>query len=180
MGSHPPELPIEVDDATGVWLSDALPMLYVPRHFFVNNHKAIEAALGVERYAALLYDAGYRSAWHWCDKEAAHHGLAGAAVFEHYLRRLSQRGWGWFTVESLDVERGEARVRLDHSAFVYEYGECGEKVDYMFTGWFAGAMDWIAESRGSALRTRSVQRQSAAEPGCEYGIFEVSPLGDRS
>lgn len=43
-----PALPIEVDSETGVWTSDALPMLYVPRHFFINNHVAVEEALGAE------------------------------------------------------------------------------------------------------------------------------------
>ncbi|MDX1465685.1 MAG: DUF5943 domain-containing protein, partial [Halomonas sp.] len=46
-----PELPIDVDAETGVWTTDALPMLYVPRHFFINNHVAVEEALGVEKYA---------------------------------------------------------------------------------------------------------------------------------
>ena len=41
-----PQVPIEVDESTGVWTTDGLPMLYVPRHFFVNNHTAIEEALG--------------------------------------------------------------------------------------------------------------------------------------
>lgn len=94
MSSHAPELPIAVDDETGVWTSDALPMLYVPRHFFVNNHMAIEEEIGAERYAAILYKAGYKSAYYWCEKEAEAHGISGAAVFEHYMKRLSQRGWG--------------------------------------------------------------------------------------
>src|SRR5699024_9495803 len=46
MATHAPEMPIEVDSETGVWTTDALPMLYVPRHFFVNNHIGIEEALG--------------------------------------------------------------------------------------------------------------------------------------
>lgn len=29
MGFHAPEMPIHVDDDTGVWTTDALPMLYV-------------------------------------------------------------------------------------------------------------------------------------------------------
>ena len=41
-----PQLPINVDPDTGVWTTDALPMLYVPRHFFTNNHVAVEDALG--------------------------------------------------------------------------------------------------------------------------------------
>jgi hypothetical protein len=176
MGTHAPEMPIQVDDETGVWTTDALPMLYVPRHFFINNHRAIEDEIGAERYAEILYGAGYKSAWHWCEKEAELHGLKGDKVFHHYMRRLSQRGWGLFGVEHLDIARGEARVRLDHSAFVYQYGKVGRKVDYMFTGWFAGAMDQIAEDLGYAVRTRAVQTQSAAEEGVDHGLFEVTPL----
>ena len=170
-----PELPIEVDVETGVWTTDALPMLYVPRHFFINNHIAVEQALGVEAYAEILYHAGYKSAWHWCEKEAELHGLAGEAVFEHYMTRLSQRGWGRFITEAIDLEAGTARVRLEHSAFVYQLGKVGYRVEYMFTGWFAGAMDQILAARGSELRTVAVQTQSGGEEGCDVGYFEVAP-----
>ena len=47
-----PQLPIDVDPDTGVWTTDALPMLYVPRHFFTNNHTAVEEALGRKTYIA--------------------------------------------------------------------------------------------------------------------------------
>ena len=47
-----PRVPIEVDDASGVWSVDGMPMILVPRHFFVNNHLAIEAALGAEAVRA--------------------------------------------------------------------------------------------------------------------------------
>ena len=58
-----PQVPIDVDPESGVWRTDGLPMLYVPRHFFINNHLAVEAALGWKVYAELLYEAGYRSAY---------------------------------------------------------------------------------------------------------------------
>lgn len=180
MGTHAPEMPIQVDDETGVWTTDALPMLYVPRHFFINNHRAIEAELGPSHYASILYKAGYQSAWYWCEKEAELHGLKGAEVFHHYMRRLSQRGWGLFSVEQLDIPSGTARVRLDHSAFVYQYGKVGRKVDYMFTGWFAGALDQIAQSEGYSIRTVATQTQSAAEEGVDFGIFEVKPISAAS
>ncbi|MGL6161910.1 DUF5943 domain-containing protein [Microbulbifer sp.] len=176
MTSHAPQMPIQVDEETGVWTTDALPMLYVPRHFFINNHKAIEDEIGPERYAEILYKAGYKSAYHWCEKEAALHGLSGRAVFEHYMKRLSQRGWGLFTIERLDIDSGAARVRLDHSAFVYEYGKVNRKVEYMFTGWFAGAMDQISDSLGLGFKTRAVQHQSAAEEGVDHGLFDVLPV----
>lgn len=178
MGVHAPELPINVDDETGVWTTDALPMLYVPRHFFVNNHMAIEEEIGAERYAEILYKAGYKSAYYWCEKEAEAHGITGEDTFRHYLNRLSQRGWGLFTIEQLDARAGTARIRLEHSCFVYQYGKVNRKVDYMFTGWFAGALDQVAESLGYSVRTKSEQLQSEAEDGCDYGIFAVSPLSE--
>ena len=46
----------------------------------------------------------------------------------------------------------------------------------MFTGWFAGALDQIAESQGLPIRTKAEQTQSAAEEGCDVGYFEVVPL----
>ncbi|AMW81066.1 MULTISPECIES: DUF5943 domain-containing protein [Pseudomonas] len=176
MAKIAPQLPIEVDSETGVWTSDALPMLYVPRHFFVNNHMGIEEVLGADAYAEILYKAGYKSAWHWCEKEAECHGLEGVAVFEHYMKRLSQRGWGLFKIQDIDLDKGTASVKLEHSAFVYVYGKVGRKVDYMFTGWFAGAMDQILEARGSKIRTVAQQVYGGSEEGHDDGLFTVKPL----
>lgn len=169
-----PQLPIEVDEVTGVWTTDSLPMLYVPRHFFVNNHVAIEEALGREKYAKQLYDAGYKSAYYWCDKEAAQHQLSGMDVFAHYLRRLSQRGWGLFAFESADAETGHARITLHHSSFVLQQPETRDKLCYMFAGWFAGAMDWVADNTGKRYRTVSRETQCAGE-GHSHCVFTVEP-----
>ena len=176
MAKIAPQLPIEVDSETGVWTSDALPMLYVPRHFFVNNHRGIEDVLGADAYAEILYKAGYTSAWHWCEKEAECHGLEGVAVFEHYMKRLSQRGWGLFNIQAIDLDAGTATVTLQHSCFVYVYGKVGRNVDYMITGWFAGAMDQILHARGSQLRTVAEQVYSGSQEGHDHGLFTVKPL----
>jgi hypothetical protein len=114
-----PQLPIDVDADTGVWSTNGLPMLYVPRHFFINNHLAIEAALGRRVYADSLYEAGYRSAHFWCGSEAQTHGLKGMEVFEHYLSRLSQRGWGQFSFIEADEVTGNASIRLDNSCLCW-------------------------------------------------------------
>ena len=167
-----PQVPIDVDAETGRWSTDSLPMVYVPVHFFVNNHLAVERELGVARYAQLLYDAGYASAWHWCEHEAAGHGMSGAEVFEHYLRRLSQRGWGQFEILDLDLEAGTASVAVRHSVFTRPTGGTG---DYMFTGWFAGAMDQILDSTGSDVRTRAEEDFHEGQGGAAYGLFRVGP-----
>lgn len=174
-----PQLPIDVDPDTGVWTTDALPMLYVPRHFFTNNHVAVEDALGREAYASILYPAGYKSAYHWCDQEAKQHGIAGMAVFEHYLKRLSQRGWGVFSIAEADPATSHARIHLHHSSFVLAQPDAHGKLCYMFAGWFAGAMDWVndtavdAASKGPRAFSSEVQCAGEGHACC---IFHVEPL----
>jgi predicted hydrocarbon binding protein len=169
-----PLVPIEVDEKTGVWTTDGLPMLYVPRHFFVNNHRAVEAALGREQYAEIVYRAGHKSAHTWCGAEARTHGLNGLAVFEHYLTRLSQRGWGLFKLVSADASAGAAEIRLENSSFALAEPEAAGKICYMFSGWFAGAMDWVIETAGGTSRSVCRETQCRAE-GHNHCIFEVRP-----
>src|SRR3712207_6908547 len=56
-------VPIDVEEDTGIWRVDGMPMILVPRHFFVNNHVAVEDALGETRYAEQLFAAGDKSAY---------------------------------------------------------------------------------------------------------------------
>lgn len=169
-----PQLPIEVDEKSGVWATDGLPMLYVPRHFFVNNHVAIEAALGREAYAALLFKAGYKSAYFWCDEASKTHGLTGIAVFEHYLTRLSLRGWGIFSFVRSAPIAGEAEIRLDHSAFVLAQPGMSGRICYMFSGWFAGAMDWVTAGAGGRSLSKCHEERCQAE-GHAHCVFAVRP-----
>lgn len=171
-----PEVPIEVDPETGVWSSDGLPMIYLPRHFFVNNHRAIEEVLGQAAYARLLFEAGHRSAYDWCARAAETSGLDGLDVFRLYLKRLSQRGWGRFSLLSVDAEAGSARIRLDHSVFVLEERrKAGRKLCYMFAGWPAGALAWVRERAGRPLELAGAEVQCAAEGSHDHCLLEARP-----
>lgn len=170
-----PAVPIDVDPETGIWTSDGLPMIYVPRHFFVNNHKAVESALGVEQYSQILRQAGHESAYYWCKVNSREHGLDPEATFHHYLKRLSQRGWGLFTIETLDVASGYARIRLDHSVFVAEYGAAGRKVCAMFEGWIAGGMDYISDELKLGYYFHCDETSCIANGDAEC-IFEARPI----
>jgi predicted hydrocarbon binding protein len=171
-----PQVEIEVDDVTGRWSVDALPMILVPQHFFLNNHFAVEAELGPERLEAVLRPAGYRSAYHWCEKEAAHHGLGGVDVFRHYMRRLSQRGWGQFEVLELAPEVGTARVRVGNSAMVdEERRKRGRKACYMFAAWLEGSLEYFAASAGRSQPLSARETHCAAEGHYDHCLFEVRP-----
>ena len=171
-----PQISIQVNDKTGVWSVDGMPMILVPRHFFVNNHVAIEAALGKRRYARELFVAGHRSAYVWCQQEALTHGILGIEIFHHYMKRLSQRGWGQFHVERIDAEGGRAVIRVEHSVFVLERQEGRRrKVCYMFSGWFCGALEFLAEGLGVKLKASARETQCAAEGDHAHCVFHVTP-----
>jgi hypothetical protein len=171
-----PQVEIEVDDATGRWSVDTIPMILVPQHFFLNNHFAVEAALGPDRLAEVLRPAGYRSAYYWCEKEAKYHGLSGLDVFRHYMRRLSQRGWGQFKPLEIDLDAGRARVRVDNSALVdEERRRSGRRVCYMFAAWLEGSLEYAAVATGKALSLRAREICCAADGTHDHCAFEVAP-----
>ena len=87
-------------------------------------------------------------------------------MFRHYFQRLSQRGWGRFTVDILDAGAGCGRIRLDNSIFALELGTgelgAGElgtgefdagterRVCYMFEGFMTGAFRFLIGTPGTS------------------------------
>jgi predicted hydrocarbon binding protein len=169
-----PAVPIEVDAATGEWSVDGIPMILVPRHFFLNNHLAIESALGIDKYSKLLFQAGHKSAYVWCEKEARTHGLKGIEVFHHYMKRLSQRGWGQFSIESVDPDTGRARVSIRNSVFAQQ--KKPGKACYMFRGWFPGSLEFVGALSGTKWKLASSEIQCAAEGLHDHCIFEIGMI----
>lgn len=181
-----PTVPIEVDPATGVWSTDGMPMLYMPRHFFLNHHLAMERELGRDSYSKVVYEAGLRSARTWCENQWKTAGTgsvemqrfsAPLEVMRHYLTRLSQRGWGQFTLQAFDLSAASAEIFLSHSAFVLGVPNDGSRLCYLFAGWFAGASDWVLETSGSSAKTCCAETQCAAQ-GHEFCAFSVYPDSD--
>jgi hypothetical protein len=171
-----PQVPIEVDEATGVWSVDGMPMVLVPRHFLVNSHRAMETAVGIAANARMAYEAGHKSAWTWCERESKTHGLAGLDVFRHYMRRLSQRGWGQFTVIDADAATGRATVEVAHSIFVAELGPgLDRRVCYPLEGWLVGSLEWVGHSLGRQDRLVAREISCAAHDGGETCRFAVAP-----
>lgn len=156
-----PAVPIDVDAETGIWRTDGLPMVYLPRHFLVNNHIAVEEALGYEAYRQILRVATDKSAVHWCKSESVRHGFSPEQTFRHYFQRLSQRGWGQFTVDTLDAEHAIASFDLRHSVFALEMKQPSDRpVCYMFEGFMTGALRYLLckdnEAAISCQETRCV------------------------
>lgn len=168
-------VPVVVDDDTGEWSVDGLPMILLPRLFWVQIMQDVEARLGLADAAKLYFDSTYKSAYFWCEKEADTHGFTGEMVFAHYLTRMSQRGWGKLSVEGLNAVSGNAQLRIDHSAIAQAYGpETGRNVCHMFNGAFCGGMEYIAANAGRPLKLVSRETRCTAN-GADHCQFEVAP-----
>lgn len=154
-----------------------MPLPQVYAKVLSNDHAALEAALGREHYAGIIYRAGYKSARYWCEKDARLQALDGRAVFDRFLKHLSESVWGRFSLVEVDSASRNAEIRLDHSPFVLTQGEtCAAKHCHLFSGWFAGAVDWLGERSGCAAAGKASstckQTQCGAQ-GHDHCIFSV-------
>ncbi|TCP54351.1 hypothetical protein EV191_103396 [Tamaricihabitans halophyticus] len=160
-------VPVEVEDNTGRWMVDGLPMVLVPQHLITNSLAALEDRLGAESME-VFRASGNRSARQWCAHESARLDLSGAAVLRHYLDRLSRRGWGQFTIDEFDEETGHCRIRVAHSALIS--GRDVARSCYVFEGWLQGALEFI----GPTLTNSSpltIQETHCAINGDEACVF---------
>ena len=168
-----PQVPIDVDPATGIWQTDGLPMIYLPRHFMVNMQKGIEAAIGAEAYRTMIYGSSDLSAVQWCRQEARTHGLTPVETFRHYLKRMSQRGHGLPEITALDEAAGTASVTVRHSAYALGYGsQAGRRVCYVFEGSFAGGLRYVMEAAGrmGEVVCREVACMAEGHPECRFEL----------
>lgn len=165
-----PQVPIEVDETTGIWTTNGLPMMYLPRHFMVNMQQAIEGAMGVSAYRAILYRSCHLSAVQWCAAEARTHGLSPEETFRHYLTRMSQRGHGQVEIVSLDAAAGKAEIIVRNSAYALGYGPAaGQRVCYVFEGSFAGGMAHVMQGRGDPS-CREIACFAEGAPECRFAV----------
>jgi hypothetical protein len=169
-----PAVKIDVDEASGIWRTDGLPMVYVPRHFMVNMHKEIEQTLGRSEYRAMLERSGARSARFWCQSQADLLGLPAPEIFAHYLKRLSERGWGRFAIKALDPVGLTAQIALQDSIYVLEAKEqASAPTCYMFEGFLIGAMQFLCDAQDVQAAAISCHETACAATGAPECRFEV-------
>src|SRR5208282_1079196 len=103
-------------------------------------------------------------------------GLTGVEVFRHYLARLSQRGYGRFTIAAIDPAAGRAEISLEHSCYALEYGAAaGRKTCYAFGGMFTGAMGYLAAAAGRAEPRFVAEETECRAEGAALCRFTVRP-----
>jgi len=137
--------------------------------------------LGREQYRHVLHKAGDKSAYIWCKAQAEQYDIDGIEVVEHYLQRLSVRGWGQFSIRELDLERKRMVIGLKNSIYVLAHegkgaGKSAHPLCYMFEGFFTGAMKYLVEGqgiKGEELVCREVACQAMGSECCQFELETI-------
>lgn len=166
-------VPVRVDPSTAAWSVDGMPVLLISRHLWVRVQKSLEDGLGLAAARAMFREVSHSAAKTWCTQQGDRFGLAGAPLFEHYLRSAGWRGYGRMTPLHIDLTLGTAQVRVDHSIYAAEYGpDAGRPVCHVFEGSFAGGLCCASERAG--LPGEWAARETAcACNGAPHCLFEM-------
>jgi predicted hydrocarbon binding protein len=148
---------------------DTVPMILMPRWFFVGIMQRVVAEAGSDTASKIYYAAGYEGAYNW-SKVQIEKGLRGSDILQQYLGSMTHRGWGHFEILHFDESTGRGSFRLHNSALALELGRAGEAGCLWVPGALAGSMQVILEHNGSALKVRGKETQclSTGGPFCEY------------
>jgi predicted hydrocarbon binding protein len=153
-----------------------VPMVLMPRWFFVAIKKQVEMLGGEEVARHVYYRAGYEGATLWAQTQIKEAGLSGRAVMEQYLGSAGLRGWGRFTILSFDIDAGKGRFRLDNSAVALETGHRGKPVCDHLPGSLAGAFQAILDhgKKNLSVIGREIKCTGQGDPCCEF-VVEPGP-----
>lgn len=174
----PAPLPVAVavDETTGRWSVDGVPMVLVPQHLLTGVLTTAEEHAGTTSAADVMRAAGRSAARRWCEHQAVHQGLTGGDLVRHYLEQLSLRGWGRFTVLDLDLTSRSVDVRVDHSAFaVRETAAAAKGTCYPFAGWFEGAVEYAADPAAPGWTGQRVTEYRCVADGADHCRFRTTP-----
>jgi predicted hydrocarbon binding protein len=129
--------------------------------------KDMEAGLGLERTAEILYSAGFTGGSLSASAYREKLGLSGVDIARFMASMGGQIGWGRLEVEECDPESGRLEVSLTNSVFAQGYGPSAAPVCHMVRGVFAGVGSIVL---GGPVEAVEVQCRAAGAPNCRIVV----------
>jgi len=156
-------------DPDGSLTLNGLPMILLPRHFFLYIMEQVEAVAGPEALGRIYRKAGFDGAVTFCRRYAEVHHTQPRATVAGYLDEMSHRGWGRFEIVALDERVGRLEVRLYNSAL--SSARLRAPRHEVWVGAMEGAMSYLAESMGRPHAFAG--REIAARAGDPEGACRI-------
>lgn len=151
---------------------DSVPMVLLPRWFFVAIKRQVEELCDPETARQVYYRAGWEGATKWVQVQMEQAGLSGRAVLEQYMNSASLRGWGRLKITEYDEAAARVVVTLFNSAVAEESGQTGRAVCDHLPGSIAGAFHAILEKTGrpKKLAGREISCLANGDDRCEFRV----------
>jgi hypothetical protein len=108
--------------STGRLSLNGLPMVLMPRHFFRYILREVHRAVPAEVFQKIYWHAGYDGAVSFCESFRKSHSCSPQEAVVGYLAEMSIRGWGHYSIQSIDARTGTMKVVIQDSALVAEEG----------------------------------------------------------
>lgn len=153
---------------------ESVPMVLMPRWFFVAIKQQLEKLCDVETARKVFYQAGWEGATKWANEQMTRNGLDGRAVMEQYMTSASLRGWGDLKITDYNESTTRVTVTLTNSAVAEETGQVGRTVCDHLPGSIAGAMQTILENTGQHQKMIGRETKCVAK-GDTHCEFEIGP-----
>jgi hypothetical protein len=156
---------------TGALSLNGLPMVLMPRHFFRYILREIHKAVGQEEFRRIYWQAGYDGAVTFCEAFQKSHACTSLEAVRGYLDEMSIRGWGHFSIRSIDASRGTMEVVLKNSALQSE-GDIPSG-NLVWEGAMAGSMAFLQKKMSGPFLagTRAEGRETPAETAGETDFY---------
>ena len=100
---------------TGSLSLNGLPMVLMPRHFFRYIMREVHKAVSAETFRKIYWQSGFDGAVSFCEAYQKSHGCTPIEAVQGYLDEMSIRGWGHFSIQSVDPQAGCMEVLLSNS-----------------------------------------------------------------
>jgi predicted hydrocarbon binding protein len=153
---------------------DSVPMVLMPRWFFVAIKRQVEELCAPETARQVYYRAGWEGATKWVQAQMDQAGLSGRDVLEQYMNSASLRGWGKLKVTEYDEDAARVVVTLANSAVAEEIGQTDRAVCDHLPGSIAGAFHAILQRAGRPKKLSGRETNCLAK-GDDHCRFEVGP-----
>jgi Domain of unknown function (DUF5943) len=105
---------------TGSLTVNGMPMVLMPLHFFRYILREVHKAVSPEVFRKIYWQAGFDGAVAFCASYQQSHGCSPLEAVQGYLDEMSIRGWGHFSIESVDPQAGSMEVLLRDSSLASE------------------------------------------------------------
>jgi hypothetical protein len=155
-------------DSYGALTLNGQHMILLPRHFFRDILDQVSAVAGPEAFRRIFHRAGHDGALTFCRRFQEYHGCTPREAVDGYLKEMSLRGWGQFTITRLDAEAGLLEVSLRGSALAAE--KEGSSGHVIWEGAMLGVMAFLQENlatpskRPASVKGEEIVAEDSGKP----------------